>query len=207
MGILASRTQPKVNQLERAENYSADPSILHRRNKASHSSVVVRQHDSHCLPKKPGDSLLRLSACSLKRDSRILFPSEHSFGTQASKRGPKRPGGPGLERPPNRDRVDLGLHNVHLGPSAADSAPRSRFVRHKRQRSTSDICFTLPRQSSSRLRCSDHRLESVEYNIPFSSSRHPPQNNSPPREFQGSRSSHSTSLRSLRSVSITEQDV
>ena len=157
-----------VHELERTEVYSSFPGPLCPSSSRSVCQHPVRQHDSIGMSSSSRIFSCHASADPDKRDPSVLSVSEDYPSSHSPEGGAECAGGSGIEIRSNLHRMDPGqtvLSPPLQCPGDASSGP----VCHQVEHSVGDVCLSMSRQVSSRIRRIQLGLESLEVNIPLSS--------------------------------------
>ena len=133
-------------------------------------SSPIGQHNNGVLSEETGLTKVRKTSFPHNVDSGVLQSEQNHIGSGTSERRDECSGGPGVEIETSVDGMDA---RPVIVQSNSGSVPRasSRPLRNAVQRSTRDVCITVPGRSSSRLRRLRPRLGSVEVDLPFSSQK------------------------------------
>ena len=164
-GIMATRCGPPFNELEGIEGRSSLSVGVSRRPKGEGSSGAVRQHHGHCLPKTPGLGQTPSSPLPHVKDSSFLQRLEDKPSSCSSEGCSECSGRPGFSTLAHCNRVVSGQNDLLFSGVPGSSFPGG-LVCNKGKLSASSICVSLPRPSSSGLRCIQLTLGSLDIHLP-----------------------------------------
>ena len=126
------------------------------------------QHYNSVLSEETRFAKVRKTTLPHNVDSGILQNEQNHIGSGTSERRDECTGGPRFEIETGFDRMDSRPNNIQSNSGNVPGASSRPFC-NPVQRSTQNVCISVSRRSSGRLRCLRPRLGSVEVDLPLSS--------------------------------------
>ena len=173
------------------------------------SSSSLRQPDSCLVPQETRHSELDSPSLPLNGNPGVLQGPFYCPHSRTSQRSVERSGRPGIETQCHRNGMVSGSNNIQLD-FQRDSGSSGGFICNEGQCSSSSVCVSLPRRSSSRVRCSESELEPVGLHLSVSTTGSHSSGCSPPSGLSRQRSDDSSSLADegmVPSIASTLQDI